>query len=120
MNTVTKAVADKAQNYSAEQVERLESFDSISFELAQELAVEFGKTPRSIIAKVKQLGLTYIPKAKPSKKVSKGDTKAELVTKIEALLDASDMLAGLEKSTASALVNLLGCAKIAVKNGNVS
>lgn len=111
--TIDSPKAEKAKNYTAEQEQILTDSAPVSFEDCQQFAVDFGKTPRSVIAKVKQLGLEYIPKAKPSKKVSKGDTKAELVRKIEAELDSADYLGGLEKATASALVNLLGVIRIA-------
>lgn len=115
MNT-TVNVPEKAKNYTDEQEAHLVSNAPISFEDTQVLAVAWDKSPASVRAKVISMGLEYVPKARPSKKVSKGDTKAELVSKIEEALDAWDMLKGLEKSTASALVNLLGCAKIAMQD----
>lgn len=115
MNTTVKGKADKAPNYSAEQEQALRDAEPISFNEVHAFANEWGKSWQSVLAKVHHLGLEYIPKEKPSKKVSKGDTKKELVSKIETALGASDMLSGLEKATASALVNLLGCAKVALR-----
>ena len=115
MTTNVKGKSEKAPNSSHEQEQEIIALGSVSFEQANELAKRFGKSPASVRAKVKQLGVTYIPKAKPTKKVSKGDTKAELIAKIETALDARDMLTGLEKATAQSLVNLLGCAKVAMR-----
>ena len=104
MNTTTKAATEKAQNYSDEQVAILQSFDSITYAQAQELAEQFGKKHRSVISKIKHLGIDYIPKPKPEKRQAK-ETKAELVEKIETETGAS--LAGLEKATVRSLMNLL-------------
>lgn len=109
---ITASTAEKTKNYSAEQEAELVSASPVSYEMCCEFADDWDKSPRSVIAKVKQLGIEYIPKAKPSKKVSKGDTKAQLVEKIEKELDSSDYFSGLEKATASALVNLLGVLRI--------
>lgn len=116
MNTTAKGKADKAPNYSAEQEQALIQAAPVTFDQVKAFANEWGKSWQSVLAKVHHLKLDYIAKEKPSKKVSKGDTKKELVAKIETALDAKDMLGGLEKSTASALVNLLGCARLALKD----
>lgn len=107
---------EKAKNYSSDQEQFLTDNAPITFEQTQELAAKWGKTPASVRAKVISMGLEYVPKPKPSKKVSKGDTKAELLAKIESELDATDMLSGLDKATAQALVNLLGCVKVALRD----
>lgn len=116
-NTDKAQTSDKAKNYSDNQVEQLFESEPVSYEDCVAFAKEWGKSPRSVIAKVKSLDLEYIPKPKPAKKVSGGPTKAELVEKIESELNCSDYLAGLEKATASALVNLLGTIKIVKANG---
>lgn len=109
MNDTNKgATVETPKNYSTEQEQYLTDNAPISYEACVKLAAEWGKKPRSIISKVKQLGLDYIPKAKPTKKVSKGDTKAQLVEKIETALNAKDHFAGLEKANSASLVNLLG------------
>lgn len=106
---------ETAKNYSTEQEQFLRDNAPITFEQTKALGSEWNKSAASVRAKVISMGLEYIPKAKPSKKVSKGDTKAELLAKIERQLDAEDMLKGLEKATAQALVNLLGCARVAMR-----
>ena len=106
-----KPDADKVKNYSAEQEQALMDAAPVSYAQCLEFADMWGKKPKSVISKVQHLGLEYIPKPKPSKKVSKGDTKAVLVYKIEQALKSEDYLDGLEKATSAALVNLLGCIK---------
>lgn len=80
---------------------------SVSFEMAEALGEQFGKSARSVIAKVKQLGLAYTPKAKPAKR-EKGLTKADLIAQIaENLGTNAEVLAGLNKATAKALSELV-------------
>lgn len=80
---------------------------SVTYAQAVELADELGKSPRSVIAKIKQLDLPYVPKPKAAPK-RVGPTKAELVAQVEANLDMEEgALAGLTKATASALGDLV-------------
>ena len=67
--------------YSDSQVARLQAAAPISYEMAQELASEFGVSPRSVVSKVISLGLEYTPKPKAEKK-GRGVTKAQLVAQI--------------------------------------
>ena len=96
--------------YTAEQeavlVKTAKENGSISFEMAEKLEPVLHKTPRSIVAKVKQLGLPYTPKATAPKR-PKGMTKAEMVEAIESALDVGITLDGLEKATGQALGRLL-------------
>lgn len=80
---------------------------SITFEMATELARQLYKTPRSVIAKIKQLDLPYTPKPKAPKR-EKGMTKADLIAKIaeNVGVDASEF-DGLSKATAKALGRLV-------------
>jgi hypothetical protein len=87
-------------NYTEEQEARLKGASPVSFADAQAFADEFGKSVKSIIAKVLSLDLEYIPKAKPAKRVG-GVTKAQLVEAIAAEVGAD--LSGLEKAPARAL-----------------
>jgi len=105
MSKNDKAKAERAKNYSAEQEQILRDRSPLDLESAKALADEMGKGYRSIIAKVKSMGLPYVVKKTEPKKVAK-ETKAQLVEKISASLEGAD-LDGLEKSTAQALVNLL-------------
>lgn len=80
---------------------------SVSFEQAVELARELCKTPRSVISKVKQLGLPYVPKeVEPAK--DRGPTKDQLVKTIAEHLNVeADALKGLAKATADSLKTLV-------------
>lgn len=80
---------------------------SITFDMAVELARELCKTPRSVIAKIKQMNLPYTPKPKAEPK-AKGITKAEMVDLIAKNLEVdASVLAGLTKAKAEALSELV-------------
>jgi hypothetical protein len=66
-----------------------------------------GKPARSIIAKAKSLGVEYIAKPAPAKRVTGGASKAEVVASISAKLGGVD-LSGLDKATSAALAALDG------------
>ena len=113
MSKTNKAAAEKAKNYSAEQEAALIAASPVTFEQAHAFAEEFGKSVKSIVAKIHSLkaqdvDIEYIPKEKPVKRVGKV-TKAELVAKIETALgdDAEGTLAGLVKAPAADLHTLL-------------
>jgi hypothetical protein len=97
-------------SYTVEQEARLKEFGPISYEDAVALGEEFGKSTRSVIAKVKTFPeIDYIPKVVPAKR-PKGATKAELVAEIENRLadkDGVPVLAGLQKATAQSLARLV-------------
>ena len=100
------STTEKAPNYSEAQVAALIAASPVSYDDAVAFASEWGKTPRSVIAKVQTLadqGVEYIPKETPRKRPIKV-TKAELVSAIGSHLDTD--LTGLEKATMSALANL--------------
>ena len=80
---------------------------SVTFEMAEQLGVELGKSTRSIVSKLKQLELPYTKKEKAPKR-EKGMTKAELVAQIAVNLGAdADEFDGLSKATAKALGRLV-------------
>ena len=91
-------------NYTAEQVERLQSFDVVTYADAQALAKELGKSARSIVAKVLSLEIPYEGKPKAPKR-EKGRTKADTAAAIRAIIDRKAL--GLEKAPATALNDLL-------------
>ena len=74
--------------YTETQVNILKSKGTISFDEAQVFADQNGLSVRSVIAKAKSLGLTYIPKARPIAQ-PKGRSKAEVIASIEAILKVS-------------------------------
>ena len=93
-------------NYTPEQEQILRDAAPVTFFEAGEFAETFGKSQRSVIAKVQSLGLDYIKKPIPAKR-PKGATKAELVAEISARLGLETPVNGLDKATASALSTLV-------------
>jgi hypothetical protein len=120
MNTSKKPV-EKAKNYSDAQVQYL--IDNSPFDLAKaketaELDLFKDKSHQSIIAKVKNLDLEYIPKPAPRKKKVQA-TKVELVGRVQKLLNLDDscpnhVLDGLEQSTRGALLKLINMIQHAI------
>jgi hypothetical protein len=103
MSNKDKAVAEKAKNYSVEQVAVLKDNAPFDLEKAKMIGLEIGKTPRSIIAKCLSEGIEYHSKPAPAKRPAV-ETKAEIVAEIAASMGLE--LSGLEKATAKALVTL--------------
>jgi len=100
-----------AKNYTADQeqalIDHANANEGISFKDAGVIAESWGKSPRSIIAKVQSMGLAYIPKAKPAKR-PKGRTKADMLQIIADRLSAdAASIGGLSKATASSLDALI-------------
>lgn len=83
------------KNYTEAQEARMAEFEFIDAAIAQELADEFGKNQKSIVAKAVRMGL-YKAKEKTSKTGGKVETKEEIVADIAALVGKS--LDGLEKA----------------------
>ena len=109
MNTKTEV---KQANYTPEMVAILTDAAPLNLEKAKALESVLNRSYKSIIAKAKSEGIEYhIQQPKP-KRVGIV-TKAQVVEKIEAELDAPDMLSGLVKAPASALDNLLGLIRLA-------
>ena len=100
--------------YTPDQVAVLVAAVPVTYADAVAFATDFGKTPRSVISKVKSLDLAYVPKPVAPKR-PQGVTKAELVAAVVAMLGDVD-LAGLEKAPGRALSNLVNAlgAKVAV------
>lgn len=96
-----------SRNYTPEMEEALRASQPVTFERAVEIAAEFGKTPRSVISKVKSLGLDYVPRVVAPKR-PEGKTKVALLAEIAAALKVeATALDGLEKATSRSLANLL-------------
>lgn len=96
--------AEKVANYSEAQVERLKA-GYLAGEAVEALAVEMGKTVRSVIAKLSKEGV-YKAKAKEAGK--REMLKAEMVAKIAVAVGATEeQLESLEKATGPALMFVL-------------
>lgn len=114
MNAKAKAV--KVENYSAEVSAKIKADFLAGVEsgkavkaVVEELAVKYGKTPRSIVAKASRDGYYVKDAAAPKISVEgKAVTKAELVEKIAAKLGvASVVIESLEAATKQALSTVL-------------
>ena len=92
-------------NYTPEMVATLKAAQPIDYAKAQQLAKQLDRGVRSIIAKCKREGIDYISKPAPAKKKA-APNKADMVNAICSALDC-DPIVGLEKSTGSALSQLL-------------
>ncbi len=96
-------------NYSPEMVAALKAEPIWNLETAKRVSREMGKTTRSIVAKVINLGLDY--QATPRSVRKDGSDiirKADTVAAIAKALDAdADELAGLARASRSALEALL-------------
>ena len=91
-------------SYTDKETAAIVAASPLTFEAAQELAEELGKTQRSIIAKAKSLGVEYIPKAKPAKRTP-GIRKADLIAQISA--KTGQDMDGLSGATFASLEKLL-------------
>ena len=91
-------------NYTEAQVKALRGSGNIDLQAAKRFAQDWGKSPKSIIAKAVSLGV-YTAQARPVKGAAK-PRKADLVAAIAKATQA-DSLDGLEKAPAKALSNLL-------------
>ena len=90
-------------NYTEAQVKALRTAGSVDLAAAKQFATDWGKSPKSIIAKAVSLG---IYRAQVRAEVSAKPRKSDLVAEIQRAT-GSDSLAGLEKAPAIALSNLL-------------
>lgn len=95
-------------NYTDKMVAKLTQ-DASSIDLDYDYAVEFASeyniSHRSVISKIKSLGLTYTPK--PKAQAMPRVRKADLVDSIAVALNVPyDTIAGLAKSDSASLVEL--------------
>lgn len=103
-------MTEKTVNYTPEMEARMAEVYVPSAEQAEretqvkELANEFNKSTRSVVAKLTTLGL-YVPKVYVTKKNEKPVSKAELVAKLESFVGAS--LESFEKATKKDLETVL-------------
>ena len=97
-------------NYTPEMVAVINGTNERPFnkEIAQDIAVRIGKSRRSVIAKIKSMGLSYAVKKRVAKDGSAITLKTDLVLAIAKGLDMDALdLDGLTKAPKAALSNLL-------------
>jgi transposase-like protein len=94
--------ATVAQNYSAETTAKMVS-DYLSGVAVEAIAVEIGKSVRSVVAKLSREGV-YVAKSKADAEKSARETKSVLVSKIAEKFGVdAEALVSLEKATKGAL-----------------
>ena len=99
---------DTMSNYTPVILAEMQSQDSFDYDSASAFASAHGLSVRSVISKVKHLGISYTPKAKAVSTAGPRVVKADIVASIAKALDADpDALAGLAKADALALSMLL-------------
>ena len=96
--------------YTDKMVNQLKAVDSWTYDQASDFADEHSLSVRSVISKLKNLELNYIPR--PSVKRAGGPRikKSDMVVQIAEALgmaDNAEALAGLEKADVRSLKNLL-------------
>jgi len=95
-------------NYTPTMEAELQSAGSFTYDSASAFADAHGLSVRSVIQKVKHLGLDYTPKPKTVSSAGPRVAKSEIVDAIAKALDTdADMIAGLAKADARALSALL-------------
>ena len=102
-------------NYTPKMVAELEVIHSnggFTYESAKAYAEQNNLTVRSVISKIKSLGLDYTPKPTASKSTVPQIRKADLVRGIAIALNVSyDTIQGLDKADRKSLSQLLGAIK---------
>ena len=95
-------------NYTPEMLAVIAGYDAFNKATATEIADKIGKSPRSVIAKIKSMGLPYTVQRPVRKDGSAITRKAETVAAIAKALDMDlNDLDGLAKAPRSALIALL-------------
>ena len=95
-------------NYTPEMLAVIKGYDAFNKATATEIATKIGKSPRSVIAKIKSMGLSYTVQRPVRKDGSPVSRKAETVAAIAKALDMDlNDLDGLAKAPRSALIALL-------------
>ena len=99
---------DNMSNYTPVILAEMQSQDSFDYASASAFASAHGLSVRSVISKVKHLGISYTPKAKVVSTAGPRITKADLVDAIaRAMALDVESIRGLDKADAKALNTLL-------------
>ena len=107
-SSITLKRKDNMSNYTPTMIAEMQSAESFTYDSATAFAQAHSLSVRSVISKVKHLGLDYTPKPKTVSSAGPRVSKADIVDAIALALDADpESLAGLSKSDARALSALL-------------
>tara|TARA_R100001443_G_scaffold100987_1_gene108557 strand:+ start:130 stop:465 length:336 start_codon:yes stop_codon:yes gene_type:complete len=106
--SLPKIKAAKAVNYTPDMIAVIEGYDTYNQATAKEIAGIIGKSPRSVIAKIKSMGLSYAVKRRVRKDGSASVLKTDTVLAIAKALDMDALeLDGLQKAPKNVLEALL-------------
>jgi hypothetical protein len=107
-SSITLKGTKNMSNYTPVILAEMQSQDSFDYDSASAFASAHGLSVRSVISKVKHLGISYTPKAKVVSTAGPRITKADLVDAIaRAMALDVETIRGLDKADAKALRTLL-------------
>lgn len=107
-SSITLKERKNMSNYTPVILAEMQSQDSFDYDSASAFASAHGLSVRSVISKVKHLGISYTPKAKVVSTAGPRITKADLVDAIaRAMALDVESIRGLDKADAKALRTLL-------------
>ena len=107
-SSITLKETKTMSNYTPVILAEMQSQDSFDYDSASAFASAHGLSVRSVISKVKHLGISYTPKAKVVSTAGPRITKADLVDAIaRAMALDVESIRGLDKADAKALRTLL-------------
>jgi hypothetical protein len=107
-SSITLKERKTMSNYTPVILAEMQSNDSFDYNSASAFASAHGLSVRSVISKVKHLGISYTPKAKVVSTAGPRITKADLVEAIaKAMALDVESISGLDKADANALRTLL-------------
>ncbi|MGB1843051.1 MAG: hypothetical protein ACPHIB_02735 [Thalassobaculaceae bacterium] len=99
---------DNMSNYSDSMVNEMTAHGAFTFADAQAYAEKHNLSTRSVVSKIKSLGLDYTPKPKAASKAGDRILKADTVSAIAKALDVNvESIDGLGKADARSLSALL-------------
>ena len=107
-SSITLKEIKTMSNYTPVILAEMQSQDSFDYDSASAFASAHGLSVRSVISKVKHLGISYTPKAKVVSTAGPRITKADLVDAIARAMSLDvESIRGLDKADAKALRTLL-------------
>jgi|TARA_R110000822_G_scaffold115897_2_gene247706 hypothetical protein len=107
-SSITNKGNKNMSNYTPVILAAMQSNDSFDYDSASAFASAHGLSVRSVISKVKHLGISYTPKVKTVSTAGPRITKADLVEAIaKAMALDVESIRGLDKADAKALNTLL-------------
>ena len=107
-SSITLKETKTMSNYTPVILAEMQSQDSFDYDSASAFASAHGLSVRSVISKVKHLGISYTPKAKVVSTAGPRVRKADIVDAIALAMSINaDSIRGLDKADMRALTTLL-------------